>query len=90
MYKVHLVKSDITFDVAPGETIMEGAERAGIFLPHNCLSGICRACMTRVIAGDVQHDSEYAAVLNINFAEMREGYRLLCSAQARSDVELDR
>ena len=51
MPKVTLVKSGQTFEVEPDETIMEGAERAGIFLVHSCLSGTCRACMSRVLSG---------------------------------------
>jgi ferredoxin len=88
--KVRLVKSGVEFEAAPDETIMEAAERAGVFLAHSCLSGICRACMTRVLAGVVEHDPEYAADLNIDVFEIEEGYRLLCSAFARTDVDLER
>lgn len=87
---VRLVKSRTEFEVAPDETIMEGAERAGLFMTHSCLSGICRACMSRVLSGVVEHDPEYAAELNIDVFEMQEGYRLICSAFARTDVELDK
>jgi ferredoxin len=90
VFKVRLVKSGQEFEVAPDETIMEGAERARIFLAHSCLSGTCRACMTRVLAGTVEHDPEYAADLNIDYYEIDEGYRLLCSSFARSDVDLER
>lgn len=90
MPTVTLVKSGTTFEVAPDETIMEGAENAEIFLAHSCLSGICRACMTRVLSGIVEHDPEYAADLNIDRFEIAEGYRLICSAFARTDVELDK
>jgi CDP-4-dehydro-6-deoxyglucose reductase len=87
---VYLVKSGVTFEAAPDETIMEAAARANIFLAHNCLSGICRACMTRVLSGTVEHDPEYAADLNIDSSEIAEGYRLLCNSFARTDVELER
>jgi ferredoxin len=87
---VTLVKSGETFEVAPDETIMEGAERAGIFLVHSCLSGTCRACMTYVISGTVEHDPEYADELNIDDFEIEEGYRLICSAFACTDVELEK
>ena len=90
MPTVFLVKSGTQFEVEPGETIMEAAERAGVFLAHSCLSGTCRACMTRVIAGVVEHDPEYAADLNIDSFEVEEGYRLLCSSFARTDAELER
>ena len=69
---------------------MEAAERAGIFMVHSCLSGTCRSCMTRVISGIVEHDPEYIDDLNIDDYEVEEGYRLLCSAFARTDVELDK
>lgn len=90
MPTIHLVKSGVTFEAEDGETIMEAAERAGIFMVHSCLSGTCRSCMTRVICGEVEHDPDYAADLNIDDYEIEEGYRLLCSAFARTDVQLDR
>jgi len=88
--KVVLVKSKVEFEVKADETIMEGAERAGVFMAHSCLSGTCRACMTRVLSGVVEHDPEYAADLNIDPYEIEEGYRLLCSSFARTDVELEK
>ena len=90
MPTVKLVVSGQSFEVEPDETIMEGAERAGIFLAHSCLSGTCRACMTRVLAGIVEHDPEYADDINIDRFEIEDGFRLLCSAFARTDVELER
>lgn len=90
MPTIRLVQSGVTFEAEPDETIMEAAERAGISLVHSCLSGICRACMTRVLAGDVEHDPEYATELNIDRDEIEDGFRLLCSAFARTDVDLER
>jgi hypothetical protein len=46
--------------------------------------------MTRVLSGTVEHDPEYADDLNIDAYEMDEGYRLICSAFARTDVELEK
>jgi len=88
--KVCLVRSGIEFEVTPDETIMEGAERAGVFMVHSCLSGTCRSCMSRVLSGVVEHDPHYAAGLNIASSEIEDGYRLICSAFARTDVELDK
>ena len=90
MPTVHLVKTGVTFEADDDETIMEAAERAGIFMVHSCLSGTCRSCMTRVISGIVENDPEYIDDLNIDDYEVEEGYRLLCSAFARTDVELDK
>jgi ferredoxin len=80
----------VSFEAGDDETIMEAAEQAGIFMVHSCLSGTCRSCMTRVISGEVEHDPEYLDDLNIDDYEVEEGYRLLCSAFARTDVELDK
>lgn len=90
MPTVTLVASGETFEVLPDETIMEAAERAGIFLAHSCLSGTCRACMTEVLSGTVEHDPEYADELNIDEDEIEDGYRLICSAFALTDAELDK
>ncbi|HML20640.1 MAG TPA: 2Fe-2S iron-sulfur cluster binding domain-containing protein [Aggregatilinea sp.] len=87
---VTLVQTGVSFEAGDDETIMEAAERAGIFMVHSCLSGTCRSCMTRVISGEVEHDPEYLDDLNIDDYEVEEGYRLLCSAFARTDVELDK
>jgi ferredoxin len=89
-FHVRLRGSEEEFEVQPGETILEAAERCNIFLPYSCRSGTCRSCMTQVLSGVVDHDPEYAAELAIDEFEMAAGFRLLCSSFARSDVELDR
>jgi CDP-4-dehydro-6-deoxyglucose reductase len=90
MFTVRLLQSGKQFIANTDEILLEAAENAGIILTYSCRSGTCRSCMTRVLAGCVEHDSEYADDLSIDASEIAEGYRLLCSAFARSDVELDR
>ncbi|MCB9080769.1 MAG: ferredoxin--NADP reductase [Lewinellaceae bacterium] len=41
------------FAVAPGQTILEGAEAAGIELPYSCRSGSCTTCVRKCLAGRV-------------------------------------
>ena len=90
MYAIRLVKIGATFDAAADEVILDAAERAGIVLTHSCRSGTCRACITRVLSGCIEHDPEYADELSIDAGEIEAGYRLLCSALACSDAELER
>ncbi len=90
MYTIHLAKMGQNFEAEPDETILDAAERAGIGLTHSCRSGTCRACITRVLSGCVEHDPEFVDYLSIDADELAEGYRLLCSALARSDAILDR
>lgn len=90
MYTIKLLRSGETFTAEEGEIILDAAERARVFMAHSCLSGTCRSCMTQVVAGVVEHDPEYVAELHIDPDEVDEGWRLLCSSFARSDVELDK
>jgi ferredoxin len=87
---IRLARSGVEFEAEPDEIILEAAERAGAFMAHSCLSGTCRSCMTLVLSGTVEHDPEYADDLHIDPDEIADGYRLLCSAFARSDVVLDK
>jgi ferredoxin len=87
---IKLNQSGEEFDARPDEIILEAAERAGIILAHSCLSGTCRSCMTLALAGIVEHDPDYIDDLHIDEDEVEEGWRLLCSAFARTDVVLDR
>lgn len=90
MHRVHLALSRQSFEIQDGETILEAANRAGISLPSNCRSGTCRTCMARVWSGRVDHGNEYDDELALTSEEYAAGYRLLCSAFARSDVEIER
>jgi ferredoxin len=89
-YSVQLAKTGLQFTVEEGETILEAAENAGIVLSYSCRSGTCRSCMTRVLSGSAEHDPEYADEINIDGDEMADGYRLLCSALAFSDLLLEK
>ena len=90
MYTIYLAQLGKSFEAEADEIILDAAERGGIVLAYSCRSGTCRSCMTRVLSGCVEHDPEYADELHIDRHEIADGYRLLCSAFARSDVELDR
>lgn len=90
MYRIRLVKLGKEFAADEDEVILDAAERGGIVLTHSCRSGTCRACITRVLSGCVEHDPEYEDELSIDRGELEAGYRLLCSALACSDAELER
>lgn len=89
-FQVYLVRSDQSFLIEGDETILEAAENAGIVLVYSCRSGTCRSCLTRVLSGSAEHDPEYADELSIDALEQADGYRLLCSALACSDLKLER
>lgn len=80
---------EASFEVRPGETILEAATRAEIDIPYSCRSGTCRTCMSRVESGDVRHDPEYADELLIDEEEVAAGFRLLCSSLAYAESVID-
>jgi ferredoxin len=90
VYTVELKASGESFEIEPDEIILDAAQRAGIVLAFSCQSGTCRSCMTQVLSGIVEHDPEYIDDLHIDPDEIEDGYRLLCSAFARSDITLDK
>jgi tetrachlorobenzoquinone reductase len=54
-YSVELRQSGKTVQVAPGVVLLDALLDAGVTLDHSCREGVCGACETKVISGDVEH-----------------------------------
>lgn len=54
-YTVELRKSGRTVRVAPGMALLDALIDAGLNPDYSCREGVCGACETKVIAGDVDH-----------------------------------
>jgi vanillate O-demethylase ferredoxin subunit len=50
-----LVKSGVTVQVGPDQTIVRAIELTGRRVPTSCLSGLCGACKVSYVDGDVDH-----------------------------------
>lgn len=85
-YRVVVKDSDLAFDVAPDESILEAGLRQGVNLPYGCRNGACGACKTQITRGRVDHDGADPATLTEE--ERSKGMTLLCCARAESDIEL--
>ena len=72
--------------VRDGETLLEAALRAGLSLPRSCRNGTCRACMCRLIGGEIDYRVEWPG---LTAEEKAEGWVLPCVALARSDLTID-
>lgn len=71
-------------EVEDGQTILDAALRAGIYLPHACGHGLCATCKIEVLEGDVDHgESSDFALMDY---ERDEGKTLACCALLESDV----
>lgn len=52
---VELRRSGRTIAIAPGRSILDTLLDAGIDADHSCKEGVCGACETKVISGEVEH-----------------------------------
>ncbi|HET6631133.1 MAG TPA: 2Fe-2S iron-sulfur cluster-binding protein [Rhodanobacteraceae bacterium] len=85
-FTVTLAASDRRFGVETGETVLEGARRAGLALPYSCLSGVCGSCKATLLAGRCHYPRNPPSALNA--AEQARHAVLLCQAVPLSDLTL--
>jgi phenol hydroxylase P5 protein len=70
-------------EVEPGQTLLDAALRAGVYIPHACLHGLCGTCKVQVLEGEV--DIGEASPFALMDFERDEGKCLACVATAASD-----
>ena len=69
-----------------GETLLDGAIRAGIDVRYSCKSGVCATCRAKLISGQVDMDANYA----LEDYEIARGFILTCqSYPISSEIALD-
>ena len=85
--QVKMLPSGVDFFVEGNDTILEAALRAGIPLAYGCASGSCGKCKARVVSGEIKQvrPHEY----RIPPAQAADGYALMCSCTAVSDVVIE-
>ncbi|MEZ5840135.1 MAG: 2Fe-2S iron-sulfur cluster binding domain-containing protein [Hyphomicrobiales bacterium] len=76
-----------TIEVEEGQTILDAALRAGVWLPHACCHGRCGTCKVDVVDGEIEHgDASSFALMDF---ERDEGKALACTATLVSDVTIE-
>lgn len=84
---VVVLPSRDVFEVNAADTLLEGALRAGLAINYGCSNGNCGLCKARVVAGKAEKTRQQDYVLSD--AEKSQGYILLCSHTAASDMEIE-
>lgn len=74
-------------EVAAGQTLLDAALRAGVYIPHACLHGLCGTCKVQVLEGEV--DLGEASPFALMDFERDEGKCLACVATATSDLVIE-
>lgn len=82
-YTIRIEPTGHTFTALPEETLLEAALRSGININYNCSNGSCGDCKARLLAGEVEASP---ADYRFSAREKSEGYLLLCTARAASDL----
>ncbi len=76
-----------TIEVEDGQSMLDAALRAGIWLPYACNHGLCGTCKVDVVEGDIEHN--HASAFALMDIERDEGRCLACCATLESDVVIE-
>lgn len=87
MYEVTIEPLGETIEVEDGQSILDAALRAGIWLPYACNHGLCGTCKIDVLEGEVEHN--HASAFALMDMERDEGKALACCATLESDIVIE-
>lgn len=73
------------FDCPPEQTVLLAALAQGFKLPHSCRNGSCRACIARLIEGEIEYRIEWPG---LSREEKDEGFILPCVVCPRSALKI--
>lgn len=81
-FKVELVKTGVTLDVAADRSLKSVLQEAGVEVPFSCEEGYCGSCETQVLSGEPEH---HDCVLTPE--EKAEGkFMMVCVGRCHSDL----
>ena len=69
-----------SFDLMPGDSILEGALQQRSDAPYACMGGACGTCRAKLVDGAVEMDHNFA----LGRAELDAGYILTCQSHPTS------
>jgi len=84
-FSIEIAPQGWRFDCAPAQTVLLAALAQGHRLPHSCRNGTCRACIARLVEGQIAYRIEWPG---LSAEEKAAGLILPCVACPRSDLKL--
>jgi CDP-4-dehydro-6-deoxyglucose reductase len=75
-----------TFELTPGETVLEGIERQGLHVPSLCRRGVCQSCVLKARRGAVPALSQKG----LKDSAKQQAHFLACVCSPLEDLELER
>jgi phenol hydroxylase P5 protein len=86
-YELTIEPMGAKLEIEEGQTILDAALRAGIYIPNACGHGLCGTCKVQVLDGEIEHGQASSFAL-MDF-ERDEGMTLACCATLNSDVTIE-
>ena len=80
-FTITVANSDIAFDCASDETVLDAAERAGYSIPYSCRKGVCSSCAGNLVSGQAAVHGQGVCTGPMNDV-------LLCQARPQSDIQI--
>jgi CDP-4-dehydro-6-deoxyglucose reductase/ferredoxin-NAD(P)+ reductase (naphthalene dioxygenase ferredoxin-specific) len=71
----------------PKQTVLEAALAEGVPFPHQCMSGECGQCKSKLLCGEVEHGAHLPDALSA--AERAQGLVLACRARPKGPVQVE-
>ncbi len=71
-----------TFELDPGDSILEGALQRRSDTPYACMGGACGTCRAKLVTGEVEMDQNFA----LGPADLEAGYILTCQSHPTTPV----
>ncbi len=87
MPKITINPDKIEFNVTTDEIVLHAGLAHKLNLPHACKNGVCGACKSKLVSGDVMLDTYNQRTLTPD--DIKQGYTLLCKAHAQTDLVFD-
>lgn len=84
MFTITLQGSGRIFTAAPGEIVLEAAQRAGVALPYSCRAGVCGSCKATLLAGQCDYPRNPPVALS--GSAVAQHAMLLCQAVPTTDL----
>lgn len=75
-----------SFIALQGQTLLESAEKSGIFMPYSCRTGRCSSCKVKVVLGK---STAKGTELGLNEVEKAAGWVLSCVRVPDSGMKID-
>ena len=83
-HKMTCARAGKAVKVAPGQTVLEAAEAAGVAIDSLCRAGVCGTCRTRVVEGRVDCESTV-----LDSRDRDEGFVLACISHPQGDCTVE-